>query len=128
MKDLDERKLCLGLQIERLTYDIFVQQFTYIEHFLKDFIWIKHISIEQYSNANSFTSCERDDIFKLQDDNEELLSPKVSYLNPIVVLMYLVNNSRPDIGFSLNLLAKFSSSPTKRRHWNEMKHTLRYHQ
>ncbi|KAL4033391.1 hypothetical protein IC575_006478 [Cucumis melo] len=39
--------------------------------------------------------------------------------------MYLANNTRPDITFSLNLLARYSSSPTK-RHWNGVKHVLRY--
>jgi len=35
--------------------------------------------------------------------------------------MYLANNTRPDIAFSVNLLARYSSSPT-RRYWNEIKH------
>jgi len=32
---------------------------------------------------------------------------------------------RSDISFSVNLLARYSSSPT-RRHWNGVKHTFRY--
>ena len=39
--------------------------------------------------------------------------------------MYLANNTRPDICFAVSLLARFSSSPTK-RHWNGVKHILRY--
>ncbi|KAL4032173.1 hypothetical protein IC575_005238 [Cucumis melo] len=39
--------------------------------------------------------------------------------------MYLANNTRPDIAFSVNLLARYSFSPTK-RHWNGVKHVLRY--
>ena len=39
--------------------------------------------------------------------------------------MYLANNTRLDIAFSVNLLARYSSSPTK-RHWNGVKHVLRY--
>ncbi|KAL0544912.1 hypothetical protein IC582_020042 [Cucumis melo] len=39
--------------------------------------------------------------------------------------MYLANNTRPYIAFSVNLLARYSSSPTK-RHWNGVKHVLRY--
>ena len=39
--------------------------------------------------------------------------------------MYLANNTRPDIAFSVNLLARHSSTPT-RRHWYEVKHILRY--
>jgi len=65
------------------------------------------------------------DIFRPREDNEELLGPEVSYLSAIGALMYLVNNTRPDITFSVNLLASYSSSPTK-RHWNGVKHVLRY--
>ena len=40
-------------------------------------------------------------------------------------LMYLANCTRPDLAFSVNLLARFSYSPT-RRHWNGVKQALRY--
>ena len=39
--------------------------------------------------------------------------------------MYLANGTRPDIAFAVNLLARFSSAPTK-RHWNGIKRILRY--
>ena len=39
--------------------------------------------------------------------------------------MYLANTTRPDIPFVVNLLARYSSAPT-RRHWNGIKHILRY--
>ena len=39
--------------------------------------------------------------------------------------MYLAHCTRPDIAFAINLLARFSSEPT-RRHWNEIKHIFRY--
>ena len=39
--------------------------------------------------------------------------------------MYLANCTRPDIAFSVNLLARYSSAPTL-RHWNGVKHLLRY--
>ncbi|XP_070010532.1 secreted RxLR effector protein 161-like [Nicotiana sylvestris] len=39
--------------------------------------------------------------------------------------MYLANNSRPDIAFSISLLARFSSSPIQ-RHWNGINHIFRY--
>lgn len=39
--------------------------------------------------------------------------------------MYLANYTRPDISFDVNLLARYNSSPT-RRHWNKVKHLLRY--
>ena len=39
--------------------------------------------------------------------------------------MYLINCTRLGITFSVNLLARYSFAPT-RRHWNEIKHILRY--
>ena len=39
--------------------------------------------------------------------------------------MYLANCTRPDIAFYVNLLARYNSAPT-RRHWNDIKHILRY--
>ena len=65
------------------------------------------------------------DPFRPRAENEELLGPEVPYLRAIDALMYLVNHTRPGISFSVNLLARFSSSST-RRHWNGVKHVLRY--
>ncbi|CAA7017728.1 unnamed protein product [Microthlaspi erraticum] len=46
-------------------------------------------------------------------------------MSAIGALMYLANCTRPDIAFATNLLARYSSSPT-RRHWNGIKHIFRY--
>lgn len=65
------------------------------------------------------------DHFRHRAINEEILGPEVPYLSAIGALMYLANNTRPDIAFAVNLLARYSSTPTK-RHWNGVKHILRY--
>ena len=65
---------------------------------------------------DSFRSCKK---------GEELLSLEVPYLSVIGALMYLANCTRLDIVFFVNLLAKYSSAPTQ-RHWNGIKHILRY--
>ena len=39
--------------------------------------------------------------------------------------MYLAQCTRPDIAFTVNLLARYSFEPT-RRHWNGIKHIFRY--
>ena len=65
------------------------------------------------------------DPFQLKEENGELLGPKVQYLSAIGALMYFANYTRPDIAFSVNLLARYSSALTK-RHWNRIKHVLRY--
>ena len=57
------------------------------------------------------------DLFRPKEENEELFNLEVQYLNAI--------DTRPDIAFSINLLARYSLVPTK-RHWNGIKHVLRY--
>ncbi|XP_059629521.1 secreted RxLR effector protein 161-like [Cornus florida] len=63
--------------------------------------------------------------FHPQEVDEELLGPEVTYLSVIGALMYLANCTWPNIVFSVNLLARYSSAPP-RRHWNGIKHILRY--
>ena len=65
------------------------------------------------------------DPFRHCEKGEELLGPEVPYLSVIGALMYLANCTRPYIAFSINLLARYSSAPT-RRHWNGIQHILRY--
>ena len=52
-----------------------------------------------------FHSCEK---------GEELLGPKVPYLNAIGALIYLANCTCLDIAFSIKLLVKYNSTPTQR--------------
>jgi len=65
------------------------------------------------------------DPFRPREEGEEQPGPEVPYLSAIGALMYLANYTRPDISFSVNLLSRYSSSPT-RRHWSGVKHVLRY--
>jgi len=39
--------------------------------------------------------------------------------------MYFTNYTKPKIAFAANLLAKYSSTK-KKKHWNVVKHILRY--
>jgi len=56
------------------------------------------------------------DPFRPKSENEDVLGPEVPYLSAIGALMYLANCTRPDIAFAVNLLARYSATPT-RRHW-----------
>ena len=123
MKDLGKTKYCLGLQIEHMPNGILVHQSNYTERVLKRF---------NMDNANPLStpmvvrSLNIDkDPFRPCEENEEVLGSEVPYLNAIGALMYLTNCTRPDISFSINLLARFSSTPTK-RHWNGIKHIFQY--
>ena len=65
------------------------------------------------------------DPFRPHKNNEELLGPEVLYLSTIGVLMYLANNTRLNIAFPINLLARFSAFPIQ-KYWNSVKYILRY--
>lgn len=51
--------------------------------------------------------------FRPRENDEELLSHKESHFNVIGLLMYLVNYTRPDTSFDVNLLSIYSFSPTQ---------------
>jgi Reverse transcriptase (RNA-dependent DNA polymerase) len=123
MKDLGVTKLCLGLQIEHLHNGIFVHQSNYIQKMLKRFNMDKAHPLSTQMVVRSLDV--KKDYYRPRENNEKALGPELPYLSAIEALMYLVNNTRPDIAFSVNILARYSSDPT-RRHWNIIKHVLRY--
>lgn len=123
MKNLGKTKFCLGLQIEHLPNGIFIHQSTYTEKLLKRFYMEKAHPLSSPMVVRSLDV--KKDVFRPREDNEELLGPEVPYLSAIGALMFLANCTRPDIAFSVNLLARHSSAPTK-RHWKGIKHILRY--
>ncbi|KAJ9554079.1 hypothetical protein OSB04_018124 [Centaurea solstitialis] len=123
MKDLGKTKFCLGLQIEHLKNGIFIHQSAYTEKILKKFYMDKAHPLSTPMVVRSLDP--KKDPFRPHENEEELLGPEVPYLSAIGALMYLANNTRPDISFLVSLLARFSSSPT-RKHWNGVKHVFRY--
>ncbi|KAI3735382.1 hypothetical protein L6452_14878 [Arctium lappa] len=123
MKDLGKTKFCLGLQIEHLKGGILVHQETYIDKVLKRFYMDKSHPMSTPMVVRSL-DVEKDP-FRPPTDNEDILDPEVPYLSAIGALMFLAGHTRPDIAFSLNLLARYSPCPTK-RHWNGIKQIFRY--
>ena len=123
MKDLGKTKFCLGLQIEHFPNGVLVHQSTYIKKVLKRFYMDKAHPLSSPMVVRSLDV--KKDPFRPCEKDEELLGPEVPYFSAIGALMYLANCTRPDIAFSVNLLARYSSAPT-RRHWNGIKHILRY--
>jgi hypothetical protein len=123
MKDLGLTKFCLGLQIEHFPEGIFVHQSNYMEKVLKRFYMDNAHPLSTPMVVRSLDVNK--DPFRPYENNDEILGPEVPYLSAIGALMYLANTTRPDIAFSVNVLARYSSAPT-RRHWNGIKHILRY--
>ena len=123
MKDLGKTKYCLGLQIEHKSNGILIHQSTYVKKVLKQFNMDKAHPLSAPMIVRSLEA--KRDHFRPKEENEALLDPEVPYLSAIGALLYLAQCTSPDIAFSVNLLARFSSTPTG-RHWNGVKHILRY--
>ena len=123
MKDFGKTRYCLILQIEYYLNGVFIHQSSYIEKVLKRFYMDKSHPLSSAMVVRSLEVTKYP--FWPKEENEELLGPEVLYLSAIGALIYLENYTQPDIAFSINLLARYSSAPTK-RHWNEIKHILRY--
>ncbi|GJS95796.1 hypothetical protein Tco_0802764 [Tanacetum coccineum] len=96
MKDLGKTKYCLGLQIEHMHNGIIIRQSNYTEKLLKLFNMDKAKPLSTPMVGRSLNV--DNDPFRPCEDDEEV---------------------------PVNLLARFSSSLTK-RHWNGIKHILRY--
>jgi hypothetical protein len=63
------------------------------------------------------------DPFRPKEEGEDVLKQEYTYLSVIGALMYLTNNTRPDIAFAVNYLARHSAAPTI-RHWNDINNIL----
>lgn len=122
MKDLDDIKFFLGLEIEILPIGILMHQTTYIEKTLKQF---NMLTARPLISPMVVQSLENNlDVFKKCQEHEQTLGFDIpSYLSTINALMYLANQSRPDISFVINVLALYSADPMI-RHWNDVKHVI----
>ena len=105
----------LGLKIKHFPNGILVHQSTYTEKVLKHFYMEKAHSLSTLMVVQSLDV--KKDHFLFREDDKEIFSPKIPYINVIDALMYLANCTRPDIAFAVNLLARHSAAPTK-RHWS----------
>jgi hypothetical protein len=123
MKDLGKTKFCLGLQIEHLPTSILVHQSTYAKKVLKKFNMDKAYPQRTPMIVRALEKGK--DPFRLKQEGEEVLGPEYPYLSVIRALMYLANNIRPDITFTVNCLIRHSASSTI-CHWNIIKNILRY--
>jgi hypothetical protein len=120
MKDLGRTKFCLVLHLEHIHTRILIHQFAYVQKILKKFNMDKTYSARTPMIVRAL---EKDkNPFK---EGEEVLGQEYSYLSVIGILMYLANNTRPDIAFTVNCLMRHSAAPIM-RHWNSIKNILRY--
>lgn len=116
IKYLGFPKKFLGLEIEKLSDgSLFLHQATYITNMLKEF---------NMSDSN----CKPTPMIPIANhrilsvSNEEKTFP---YKKAIGALLYLANNTRLDITFSVGYLARFQANPSD-IHWVLLKRIFRY--
>jgi hypothetical protein len=123
MKNLGRIKFGLELQIEHLHTGILVHQSAYAQKVLEKFNMDKAYSIRTPMFVHALK--KDTDPFRPKEEGEEVLGEEYTYLSVIGALMYLANNTRPDIAFAVNYITRYSMVPTM-RHWNDIKNILQY--
>ena len=116
MKDCDEARVCLGIEIhrDRKNKKLFINQARYIQKVLERF---------------KMTDCKpvvtpMDGQFTAADLTASRFDPKI-YQQLVGCAMYLSVGSRPDISFTVSRLAQYVQAPTERL-WTAAERLLRY--
>ncbi|CAM6123709.1 unnamed protein product [Calypogeia fissa] len=123
MRDMGKTTFCLGLQFEHLHDGVLLHQSTYTKRILKQF---NMLNVKTVRSPMDLRSLDKDkDIFRKREEQEPLLGSEKPYLSAIRALLFLSNQTRPDITFAVSLLARHSSQPTI-RHWNGLKRIFCY--
>jgi hypothetical protein len=121
MNDLGRTKFCIGLQLEHLHTGILVHQSACVQKILEKFNMDKAYPA---TTPMIVRAMEKDkDPFKPRKEGKEVLEQEYPYLSVISALMYLANNTKPDITFAVNCLARHNMAPTM-HHWNDIKNIL----
>ena len=121
MKCLGPTTFCLGLQVHDIPDGIFLHQQAYVQKALKMF---------QMDEANPLAtpmigrSKTNEDPYQPREEEEEMID-KQKYLTAVGSFTYLTTHTKPDIAFATSILVRHSQNP-KMRHWNGVKHLLRY--
>ena len=109
---MKKTKFWLDLQIEHLEGENFIHQTAYTQKVLKLLCMDKTHTL---STPMVVRSLDPNKIpFRSREKYEEILGPKVPYISAIGALIYLANCTRLAISFAVNILVRFSSSPTRR--------------
>ncbi|TPX39984.1 DNA-directed DNA polymerase [Synchytrium endobioticum] len=121
MKDLGQLQGCIGSDIEQTNDGIFIHQTSYTDRILEKF------NMNHSTPRHNPLECRGHHLYLYgaAQEGEPLLEPHVPYASALGALSYLANFTRPDISFSVNMLARQTHAPTK-RHWDAIKQLFRY--
>ena len=115
MKDLVELNYYLGMKVTRTTDYIRLDQTRYTMDILAKY---DHL-LQEYKNKNYATPMEQDRKLRKSEadsmsDHQTDYVERFPYQNIVGALLYLSINTRPDISYSVGVLARFSKNPNYR--------------
>jgi hypothetical protein len=124
MKLLSKTSFCLGLQVTHLLDgSIFLHQTGYTQKLQNRFGMDKANPLSAPMMRQSRTS---DEPYRpCEEEEEEEFYDRTRYLAVVGAVLYLSTLTRPDISFTISVLARHSQKPAM-RHWNGVRHVLRY--
>lgn len=112
MKDLEKIKYCVSLKTEHKPKDILVYQSTCIENLLKRLDADSFLPLSTPGVVRSLDP--KKNPIQPKEDDENIFAQEVPYQNAIGVLLFLVQCTRLDIYFDMNLLGSPIFEPTQR--------------
>ncbi|GJT08978.1 retrovirus-related pol polyprotein from transposon TNT 1-94 [Tanacetum coccineum] len=123
MKELGEAKKILGMEIirDRSRKILRVSQSGYVSKILNNFRIDNEKSVKM-SLGGHFKLSLKD--CPVRDCDVERMS-KVSYVNAVGSLMYLMVCTRPDIAYAVSVVSRYLANPSK-NHWEAVKWILKY--
>lgn len=117
MTDLGQLKWILGIEVSIQKDFITLDQRRYLET-----MWNK-FNLGEDSTIR--TPLFKDALAILTTEDKDEKTVDKPYQSLLGSLMYLMVGTRPDIHYSIGLLARFSTAP-KEKHWTALKNLLRY--
>jgi hypothetical protein len=120
MEDLGEARLVLGMQIarDRRVRVLTISQQSYLEKALGKLGAAQLNSVATPIDTNA-------QLVKAGDNHEATPAEITRYQSIIGTLQYAANGTRPDIAYTVNQLARYSSNPDD-SHFTALKRVLRY--
>jgi hypothetical protein len=123
MKLLGKTSYSLRLQVVHLPDgSLFLHQTAYTQKVLKRFGMDKASPLSAPMIGRSKT---KDDPYQPCEEEEEEEYDRTRYLAAVGALLYLSTFTKPDISFTVSVLARHNQRPSA-RHWNAVKHVLCY--
>ena len=114
MKDMGKANVILGIKVTRVSDGLRLSQKHYVEKFLKKFGYYDSKPLATPFDPNIYLK-----------KNLELSVCQERYAQIIGSLIYLMNNTMPDIAFAVSRLSRFTHNPSK-DHWTAVDRLAKY--